>query len=100
LDFKACCSRSRSFSASRLVLNGLEASNTSAPYRVLVLHYQPRNASLHRDESPDMALILVPDSIGRSERAHPAGYRNDRHIGSGKPHRYLFDSIGDTFLET
>jgi predicted N-acetyltransferase YhbS len=29
--------------------------------------------------------------------AQAADAINDRHIGSGKPHRHLFDSIGDTF---
>ena len=62
------------------------SSDISGPYHsVLVLHYEPSIASLHHNESRDMSLILMPDSIGRSERAHPAGYRHDRHIGSGKP---------------
>ena len=64
---------------------------------ILVLHYQPSATPLHDNEGPDMVFIRMPDSIRSGESAHPAGHGHNRHIRSGKPHRHIFDGIGDAF---
>ena len=80
---------------------GTSGGITSVAYkRVLILHDQPSTAPLHHHKGPDTSFILVPDSIGSNECARPARDRHNRHIGTGKPHRKVFDSGGNSFQKS